>query len=270
MTGPARTTDTTPPLDRETIGAFGPHLAYAHERPARHRRRADRLVKTHCCFCGQQCGIQLKVKDNAVIGFEPWDDFPFNRACSAPRASSAICRGPSRSPASRLREGRRRARRLSPDGVRRGDPSARRGQIERIQRDARARRLRRALRREPDHREDLPDGQVRPHVPAHVEHRLQRPAVHGERRRPATRRPSASIAPPTRGPTSSAPRWSGSAAPTSPSARRSPRTTSGRRASTARRSSSSIRASRRSRAPATCSCRSSRAATPRSSTASCT
>jgi assimilatory nitrate reductase catalytic subunit len=21
-------------------------------------------VKTHCCFCGQRCGIQLKVKDN--------------------------------------------------------------------------------------------------------------------------------------------------------------------------------------------------------------
>jgi assimilatory nitrate reductase catalytic subunit len=53
----------------------------------------DRLVKTHCCFCGQQCGIQLKVKDNEVIGFEPWDDFPFNRGCSAPRASSATCRG---------------------------------------------------------------------------------------------------------------------------------------------------------------------------------
>jgi len=30
----------------------------------------DRLVKTHC-FCGQQCGIQLKVRDNEVIGFEP-------------------------------------------------------------------------------------------------------------------------------------------------------------------------------------------------------
>ncbi|HLU46861.1 MAG TPA: molybdopterin oxidoreductase family protein [Planctomycetota bacterium] len=38
----------------------------------------DRLVKTHCCFCGQQCAIQLKVRDNHVIGFEPWEDFPFN------------------------------------------------------------------------------------------------------------------------------------------------------------------------------------------------
>jgi hypothetical protein len=31
------------------------------------------LVKTHCCFCGQQCGIQLKVRNNEVIGFEPWE-----------------------------------------------------------------------------------------------------------------------------------------------------------------------------------------------------
>jgi hypothetical protein len=31
MTGPARTTDTTPPLDRETIAKFGPHLAYAND-----------------------------------------------------------------------------------------------------------------------------------------------------------------------------------------------------------------------------------------------
>src|SRR5262244_2905649 len=45
----------------------------------------DRLVKTHCCFCGQQCGIQLKVKDNRVIGFEPWEEFPFNRGRLCPK-----------------------------------------------------------------------------------------------------------------------------------------------------------------------------------------
>ena len=27
-------------------------------------REPDKLVKTHCCFCGVQCGIQLKVKDD--------------------------------------------------------------------------------------------------------------------------------------------------------------------------------------------------------------
>src|SRR5512132_3252624 len=45
----------------------------------------ERLVKTHCCFCGQQCGIQLKVRDNQVIGFEPWEEFPFNRGKLCPK-----------------------------------------------------------------------------------------------------------------------------------------------------------------------------------------
>ena len=48
-------------------------------------RPADRLVKTHCCFCGQQCGIQLKVLDNKVVGFEPWEEFPFNRGMLCPK-----------------------------------------------------------------------------------------------------------------------------------------------------------------------------------------
>jgi assimilatory nitrate reductase catalytic subunit len=42
-------------------------------------------VKTHCCFCGQQCGIQLKVLENQVIGFEPWEEFPFNRGMLCPK-----------------------------------------------------------------------------------------------------------------------------------------------------------------------------------------
>jgi assimilatory nitrate reductase catalytic subunit len=46
---------------------------------------ADRLVKTHCCFCGQQCGIQLKVKDEQVVGFEPWEEFPFNKGKLCPK-----------------------------------------------------------------------------------------------------------------------------------------------------------------------------------------
>ena len=45
----------------------------------------DKLVKTHCCFCGVQCGIQLKVKDNKVIGFEPWDEFPVNQGKLCPK-----------------------------------------------------------------------------------------------------------------------------------------------------------------------------------------
>jgi assimilatory nitrate reductase catalytic subunit len=48
-------------------------------------REPDKLVKTHCCFCGVQCGIQLKVKDNKVIGFEPWEEFPVNQGKLCPK-----------------------------------------------------------------------------------------------------------------------------------------------------------------------------------------
>jgi assimilatory nitrate reductase catalytic subunit len=76
------------PLDPEAlIEQYGPHLNYS---PAggwqdESRHPADQLVKTHCCFCGQQCGIQLKVRENKVIGFEPWEQFPFNRGMLCPK-----------------------------------------------------------------------------------------------------------------------------------------------------------------------------------------
>ena len=57
------------------------------------RRPPDRLVKTHCCFCGQQCGIQLKVRDNAVVGFEPWEDFPFNKGMLCPKGVRRYLQG---------------------------------------------------------------------------------------------------------------------------------------------------------------------------------
>lgn len=42
-------------------------------------------MDTHCCFCGQQCGIRLKVRDERVIGFEPRYDFPFNQGKLCPK-----------------------------------------------------------------------------------------------------------------------------------------------------------------------------------------
>jgi assimilatory nitrate reductase catalytic subunit len=69
----------------ETISRFGPHLAFAGGERLETATEPDRLVKTHCCFCGQQCGIQLKVKDNQVIGFEPWEEFPFNKGMLCPK-----------------------------------------------------------------------------------------------------------------------------------------------------------------------------------------
>ena len=74
------------PVDRY-IERWGPH---PQEIPPggwgeEAERPAQKLVKTHCCFCGQQCGIQLKVRDNRVIGFEPWEEFPFNRGMLCPK-----------------------------------------------------------------------------------------------------------------------------------------------------------------------------------------
>jgi assimilatory nitrate reductase catalytic subunit len=74
-----------PTLDeKQFIDSFGPHLKY--EPPGGwQEQKPDRLVKTHCCFCGVQCGIQLKVKDNKVVGFEPWEEFPVNHGMLCPK-----------------------------------------------------------------------------------------------------------------------------------------------------------------------------------------
>jgi assimilatory nitrate reductase catalytic subunit len=71
----------------ELLQRYGPHLNY--EPPGGYAEQRenppDRLVKTHCCFCGQQCGIQLKVRGNEVVGFEPWEEFPFNQGMLCPK-----------------------------------------------------------------------------------------------------------------------------------------------------------------------------------------
>jgi assimilatory nitrate reductase catalytic subunit len=70
--------------ETQFIERFGPHLSY--EPPGGWQEiQPDKLVKTHCCFCGVQCGIQLKVKDNKVVGFEPWEEFPVNRGMLCPK-----------------------------------------------------------------------------------------------------------------------------------------------------------------------------------------
>ena len=72
---------------------FGPHPAYSSGVRLETGIEPDKLVKTHCCFCGQQCGIQLKVKDNEVIGFEPWEEFPFNRGMLCPKGVKRYLQG---------------------------------------------------------------------------------------------------------------------------------------------------------------------------------
>jgi assimilatory nitrate reductase catalytic subunit len=75
-----------PPLpEKVLVERFGPHPSYVPPGGWSEQAPPDRLVKTHCCFCGQQCGIQLKVRDNQVVGFEPWEEFPFNRGMLCPK-----------------------------------------------------------------------------------------------------------------------------------------------------------------------------------------
>jgi assimilatory nitrate reductase catalytic subunit len=69
----------------DLVARFGPRAQRVPAGGWSTRGEPDRLVKTHCCFCGQQCGIQLKVKDDKVIGFEPWEDFPFNQGKLCPK-----------------------------------------------------------------------------------------------------------------------------------------------------------------------------------------
>jgi len=90
----ARSTVATIPVDeRQIIDRFGPHLSSMSSTRLSTSLEPDRLVKTHCCFCGQQCGIQLKVVGNEVIGFEPWEEFPFNRGMLCPKGVKRYLQG---------------------------------------------------------------------------------------------------------------------------------------------------------------------------------
>lgn len=72
---------------------FGPHRSIASGVRLDAGAMPDRMVKTHCCFCGQQCGIQLIVKENQVIGFEPWMEFPFNEGKLCPKGVKRYLQG---------------------------------------------------------------------------------------------------------------------------------------------------------------------------------
>ena len=51
-----------PVAEENIIAKFGPHLNYAPKDGYEGRDEPDKNVKTHCCFCGLQCGIELLVK----------------------------------------------------------------------------------------------------------------------------------------------------------------------------------------------------------------
>lgn len=76
---------TLPISSEEIIAQFGPSLNFPNPEGIPGRDEPDEVVKTHCCFCGMQCGIKLLVKDNRVVGFEPWEEFPFNEGRLCPK-----------------------------------------------------------------------------------------------------------------------------------------------------------------------------------------
>src|SRR5215813_3090755 len=84
---------TSAPDNIDVAKAFGPHLAYSEGLRIQTGVEPDRLVDTHRCFCGQQCGIRLKVKDNEEIGFEPREDFPFNQGMLCPKGVKRYLQG---------------------------------------------------------------------------------------------------------------------------------------------------------------------------------
>jgi assimilatory nitrate reductase catalytic subunit len=75
------------------IERFGPHRSVAAAPRLDTGMVPDRAVKTHCCFCGQQCGMQLLVKDEQVIGVEPWMEFPFNQGKLCPKGIKRYLQG---------------------------------------------------------------------------------------------------------------------------------------------------------------------------------
>jgi assimilatory nitrate reductase catalytic subunit len=84
---------TEAPQTPDLLAKFGPTRAYQSGKRLDTSADTDRLVKTHCCFCGQQCGIQLKVNGDEVIGFEPWIDFPFNKGMLCPKGVRRYLQG---------------------------------------------------------------------------------------------------------------------------------------------------------------------------------
>lgn len=55
----------------------------------RSEEQVDRYVPTHCCYCGVQCGMYLKVANEKVVGVEPRMDFPLNHGMLCPKGATA-------------------------------------------------------------------------------------------------------------------------------------------------------------------------------------
>jgi assimilatory nitrate reductase catalytic subunit len=68
---------------------FGPHT---HDEPLDGwlaDRTIDKVVPTHCPFCGMQCGMNLLVEKGNLVGLEPRMDFPVNEGRLCPKGVTA-------------------------------------------------------------------------------------------------------------------------------------------------------------------------------------
>ncbi|WP_147534203.1 formate dehydrogenase subunit alpha [Bacillus marasmi] len=54
-------------------------------------REGEENIATHCCFCGMQCGMNIRVEKESkkVVGVEPRYDFPMNGGRLCPKGASA-------------------------------------------------------------------------------------------------------------------------------------------------------------------------------------
>jgi assimilatory nitrate reductase catalytic subunit len=73
----------------QIVAEFGPHLHDAPHGGWRADRVIDKVVPTHCPYCAVQCGMNLLVEDNHVVGFEPRYDFPVNEGRLCPKGVTA-------------------------------------------------------------------------------------------------------------------------------------------------------------------------------------
>ena len=71
------------------VKEFGPHLHDAPHDGWRSDRIIDRVVPTHCPYCAVQCGMNLLVEKEHVVGFEPRYDFPVNEGRLCPKGVTA-------------------------------------------------------------------------------------------------------------------------------------------------------------------------------------
>ena len=165
------------------IDAYGPHLNRMEGLRLDTGVEPDKIVPTHCCFCGQQCGIQPQGQRQRRHRLRAAVRLPVQQGDALPEGREALPAGRAPRPPPHGAAARSFDRqRVLADRVRRSDRARRFGDRAHSV-DVRPRRLRRPQRRQPHHREGVPHGQVRPRLPEDAVHRLQRPALHGQRGR---------------------------------------------------------------------------------------